>query len=244
MRILFTLLLVSTLSISGIHAQGWGWGKTVRGNKEIVDQQRDLKDFDGIKACCSLKVELTQGSQFSVLVKAESNLQEYIETKVLGNTLEIGFKDRVSLKPTEDIEIYITMPELTEIDASSSADIFTKGTFRGEKIKLESSSGSYVKAMFTGGSVYVDASSGGDVVIKGKADYVKAEASSGARVNANDVTAKEGKAEVSSGANIRLNVTETLKADASSGGRVEYSGSPANVDSEASSGGSIRKNEA
>ncbi|OAV43221.1 head GIN domain-containing protein [Lewinella sp. 4G2] len=241
MRILYTLLLVTLFTTASTQAQNWGWNKTIRGNGEVTEDKRDLEDFDGIKACCSMNVEITQGNEFSVLIKAESNLMEYIETKVLGTTLDIGFRDKVQVRQKENIEVYITMPELTKVDASSSADIYTKGSFRGETLRLESSSGSKVRVMFSGEAARIDASSGGEVIVKGTINRLRAEASSGANVDATEATAQEVDADVSSGADIEIHVTEKLRADASSGGSIRYSGTPAQVNSDASSGGKVRK---
>lgn len=236
--LLITLLISITAS-----AQNWGWNKrnSVKGNGDVVTQTRDVTDFTGIKACCSFDVELTPGSTFEVVVEAESNLQEYIRTEVRGRTLELGFKDDASINSTKKIRIFVTMPELELIDASSSADIVTNGVFKGERLKLESSSGSSISAQFEGGRVSADASSAGRVEVIGTADEITAEASSGANVKAGKLMAKRGDADVSSGAGIEVNVSEELKADASSGGRVRYDGNPSNVDTDTSSGGSVRR---
>ncbi len=242
MKRLPVLLFLLTFAFGATHAQNWGWNtKTVRGDGKLITQEREVDGFEGVKACCSLTVEVTPGSTISVRVEAEENLQEYVETKVFGNTLEIGFKDKVNVQPKRDITVYVTMPKLEMLDASSSADIYTTGEFKGDRLKLESSSGSTVKAMFSGRDVTADVSSGGNIKVAGTADYIEAEASSGGQVHAEDLEAKEADADVSSGGGIEVNVSEKLKADASSGGRVRYSGKPSTVNTDASSGGSVRK---
>ena len=238
--LLLTLTFFLTIA-SSASAQNWGWNRTsVKGNGDVTTQSRDLKGFDGIRACCSLNVELTQGGSFSVEVEAESNLQEYIETEVSGNTLEIGFKDNVNIRNREPIIVRVTLPELEMIDASSSADVVTMGSFKGERLRLESSSGSAIEATFSGGRVSADASSGGRVNVEGKVDFVDAEASSGAKVLADNLDAKEADADVSSGARIEVRVSEKLKADASSGGSIHYHGNPSDLNTDTSSGGSVR----
>ena len=241
MRPLITLALLCLFSVSSLQAQ-WGWGdKRIKGNGNLITQARDLDDFTGVKACCNLEVELTQGENYSVEVRADENLQEYVETRVFGSTLEIGFRDNTNLNPSTSIRVFITLPELTMIDASSSADIVTTSAFKGDRLELESSSGSSIEAEFMGNFVFADASSGGGVSVSGEAGEIEAEASSGAKVYGNKLAVERADVDVSSGARIEVNAKERIKADASSGGSVRYSGNPSSVDADTSSGGSIRK---
>ncbi|MEL7162460.1 MAG: DUF2807 domain-containing protein, partial [Bacteroidota bacterium] len=59
MRPLFTLLLIFTLA--SLSAQNWGNRKQVRGNGDMVKQDRDVSNFDEVVACCSMDVELRRG---------------------------------------------------------------------------------------------------------------------------------------------------------------------------------------
>jgi len=242
MKSFITLLLLILFTLPSLQAQNWGWNrKTVTGNGEVITQDRNLKGFTGIDACCNMRVELTPGPAFSVTVEAESNLQEFIQTNVSGSRLEIDFKDRVNINSNKKIIVYVTLPKLESIDASSSANIVTTAAFKGERLRLESSSNSRVEAIFMGEKVVADASSGARIEVSGSAGYINAEASSGSNVYAGNLKSKEGRADVSSGAGIELNVSEKLNADASSGGRVRYEGNPTQVDTDVSSGGSVKK---
>lgn len=244
MRFSFTLFLF--VLVFGLQAQqsynnGWGNGPKVRGNGEVVTKDRSVKSFDGVQVCCGMRVELTEGSNFSVQVEAESNIQEYVRTEVSGGRLEIGFTKKVNLKTTERIVVYVTLPRLEYVGVSSGSRLVGMTPFSGEDLELEASSGSKVSLEFSGDRVRANASSAGRVELKGTGTSIKANASSGASVRAGDFAAKRGDANASSGGGITVNVSEELEADASSGGGVKYHGNPTNVDSDRSSGGSVRR---
>ena len=240
MKPLSTLVLISLFSLTTLQAQ-WGWGsKRVEGDGNVTTQRRDLNDFGGIKACCNLVVELTQGEEYSVEVKADANLQEYVSTEVFGGVLEIGYKDNVNLDPSSRIEVYVTLPELELLDASSGAHLVTMGRFKGGRLKLDSSSGSKIEAAFTGNAVRANASSGGRIDLEGDATEIEAEASSGSSVLAESFITKRAEADVSSGAIIKVHASEELRTEASSGGRVRYRGNPSTVDTDTNSGGSVK----
>ena len=84
-----------------------------------------------------------------------------------------------------------------------------------------------------------DTSSGSDARLKGTASHFVVNASSGSSIKAKELAVKTCDADVSSGASIKVNVSENLDANASSGGGIRYVGSPKDVDKNSSSGGSI-----
>ena len=244
MRHTFTLLLICLafgLQAQQTYNSGWGGRSTkVRGNGDVITEDRSVRSFSGVEVCCGLRVELREGD-FDVKVEAESNIAEYVRTEVSGDRLEIGFKGKVNLKTTEDIVVYVSLPRLEYASVSSASKIIGKTSFRGEDLELNASSGAKVELEFSGDYVRAGASSGGKVSLAGTGSRIKANASSGGSVRAGDFTAKRGDANASSGGGVTLNVSEELEANASSGGGVKYYGAPANVDSDRSSGGSVRR---
>jgi hypothetical protein len=237
MRQFFTLLLVVAFT-AGVTAQNWGNRKRVKGNGETTTQERKVSSFSGIKACCSLKVEVSKGAP-GVRVEAESNLQEYIKTEVSGGRLIIGFKDNVNIGNHKPINVYVTMNELDWVKASSSSRIAFKDAFRGNDLEVDVSSSANIMGLeFSGGYIRLEASSSGKIELAGTGNKIRAKASSSGKIAAYDCKVKDARASVSSGARIHLNVSGDLDASASSGGTVRYQGSPS-VDSDTSSGGSI-----
>ncbi|MBC6995619.1 head GIN domain-containing protein [Neolewinella lacunae] len=240
-----TLFFLLLLAIGSVSAQknynnSWGgWSNKVKGNGEVTTDSRDLKNFTGISACCNLRVELRQGG-YDVRVEAESNLQEYIRTEVSGGRLEIGFARNTNIQAQRDIVVYVTLPELDYLSASSSSEIVTKTAFTGEDLEIGVSSAASIKAEFSGREVRADASSGARIELAGRADRIRAEASSGAGVRAGEFSTKIARASASSGGGVTVNASEEVEGEASSGGSVRYRGKPSGVDANSSSGGSVK----
>jgi hypothetical protein len=241
MRQLFTLVLLCTaMSLSAQWNYGGGSGKKIKGNGDTQIEVRDLDGFNGVSTCCNINVELRQGP-FEVKVEAESNLLEYVRTEVSGRRLEIGFKDRANINSNERITVYVSLPELDYLSASSSGEIVSKTNFTGDELELDVSSGALIRMSFTGDEIDADASSGGRMEISGSGGSVRADASSGGSVRAGEFVARRARCGSSSGGGVVVNITEKLDADASSGGRVRYVGNPSTIDSATSSGGSVRR---
>lgn len=240
MRQIMTFLLLTTALTLSAQWGNWGNRTSVKGNGEVTTDTRNVDGFDGVSTCCDIDVVLTRGS-FNVKVEAESNLQEYIKTEVRGGRLEIGFKDNVNVRSRQQITVYVSLPELEYVGASSSGKVTTESSFTGEDMEVAVSSGAKIELDFTGDNLYANASSGGHMMLRGASGRFKANASSGGNVSGEDYKAKDARCNASSGGGVTVSVSGRLDANASSGGRVRYLGNPSDVDSDSSSGGSVRR---
>ena len=88
-------------------------------------------------------------------------------------------------------------------------------------------------------NISATSSSGSSINVQGKALKVQTTASSGASVDAGKLLANEVNADVSSGGSINVHPIVTLKAEASSGGHINYDITPKTIEKKSSSGGSI-----
>jgi hypothetical protein len=90
-----------------------------------------------------------------------------------------------------------------------------------------------------GGDFRGDVSSGARIEIEGACAELDASASSGGSIRADRLQAQRGRLEASSGGSIEATVTQRLRANASSGGNIGIDGSPAERDTNSSSGGNV-----
>jgi hypothetical protein len=77
--------------------------------------------------------------------------------------------------------------------------------------------------------------------LKGSAKYVEMDASSAGEINGYDLEAEEARVEASSAGDIKISVTQKIEAYASSGASIRYRGNPMKTNTNASSGGSVKK---
>lgn len=149
------------------------------GSGEVVTQEMDLNGFDKLDIRQGFKVEVSQGDEFSVLVRVNENLVEYLQVEVLGDTLKIGLEqNRVYANATLQAEV--TMPTLTGLDVSGGTDVTVSGT--GEDIAVDASGGSDADlASFQVVDANIDASGGSDVTVNASGT-LNVDASGGSQV--------------------------------------------------------------
>ena len=235
------LLLFFSLTAQVEVNNGWRGrnGDRVQGNGDVITEERDIDGFTGVSACCSMDIELAEGP-FAIRIEAESNLQEFVKTEVKGDRLEVGYVSGANFKSTEPINVYITLPRLEYLKASSSSTVRGTNTFHGEDLEVDVSSSATASLAFVGKTVSTAASSSATLILEGEADAFEGDASSSSRIDAGKLTAKKGMADVSSSADIILNIAESLRAKATSSGSVSYYGNPSDVNSDTNSSGSVR----
>ncbi len=231
-----TLLLFILLATTSCMFDGFG----IQGNKNVVSEDRKISsDFDAIKVSQGITVYLTQSNKVSINVEADENIIDLLVTEVEGDVLKIYFDKNVSRAKARNV--YLTVNKINQIKTASGSEVKAKGVIKSKNLALDSSSGSSIKATIETQTVSTSTSSGANIEVSGSTSSFKGDASSGSEIDARDLIAKTGNVDVSSGADIDMNVTEELIAHASSGGSISYDGNPKTVKKSKSSGGSISK---
>jgi len=106
----------------------------VRGNGVIEEQTRALSGFNAISSSGSVDVFVKQGNTYSVVVRADGNLLNYIKTEVRNNTLIISITKNIWYAKT--LEVYITMKTLQKVVMSGSGDFYCKSPFSVQNLQL------------------------------------------------------------------------------------------------------------
>jgi len=215
----------------------------VKGNGNVISDNRNIsEDFVRINAGNGLDVFLTNSTYFSIEVEADENLQELIETYVENETLFIKTKKNIGLAKAKKVHVYAD--NINEIDVHSGAEIISNSIFKADDFKIKANSGGGINMSLNVNDLVCESSSGAHLNLKGKSKTISVNSTSGSNLNAYDLEVLICDIDVSSGAHVKLNVSESFNGEASSGGGISYKGNPNIIKSSKSSGGSItEKNE-
>ncbi len=210
------------------------------GSGKIISQNKTVGNFTGISASNAIDVEVKIGSPAAVKIEADDNIIQYVVARVNGNTLKLGIENGVSIN-NPHIKVYVTVPELNNLSASSSSDINIVDVIKGNgKLSFDASSSGDIKAIVDAPAVYVEASSSGIVSLSGKTQNYTVKVSSSGSAQTEQLLSENTNASSSSSATAQVHSSVSLKAAASSGGTIKYNGGGTpNVST--SSGGSVSK---
>jgi len=192
----------------------------IKGSGSTTTETRSVSNFTKVNISGSGSVHITKGNSFSVQVKGYSNLLPYYETELNGGTLELHYRNGVSVS-NSNIEVLITMPEIASLRSSGSTTSDIKGPFDCNTLD-------------------VNVSGAGDVLIEGAVvNQFNLSVSGSGTLKAFGMTAVRADIDISGSGKTELTVTGHLKVDVSGSGTVYYKGSPAVVESDISGSGKL-----
>jgi hypothetical protein len=200
---------------------------------------RQVGSFKGIKASEAISVVLRKGDKESVKVEAENVPLNSVITEVSGSYLRIHMAEG-SYK-NRRVKVEVTYISLERISVSSASSVVSEGTVQTGNLAISVSSAASLELTLDAGTVSVDVSSAGDIIFEGKAKSLTIEATSAGVVDAYNMECETVDASAGSAGSIKVNVTKSLRAKASSAGTIRYRGNPTNTDTNSSSGGSVKK---
>ncbi len=210
------------------------------GSGNIITEKRVTGNFNGISVSSGFDVELKTGPVTEIIVEADDNIMQYIETTVSADILKIGIENMHSLSDAH-LKVYITAPEITSIKASSGADVVSRDVLKNDgKLSFNASSAASIVTDLDAPEVAANTSSGASITLRGKTKNYHATASSGANLKTEDLLTENTVVTASSGGKANVHASVSLSATASSGANVNYRGA-ANVQKTVSSGGSVDK---
>ena len=212
----------------------------VNGNGNVVTDERTVtENFTAVKGSAGLDVYLTEGAENKIVVEADENLLDIIETEINNGKLNITTTENIGRSKSK--KVHVTYKEINKIYASSGADVIGNSVIKSEKITLDASSGSDLEVEVFAKEVIAETSSGADLNVSGKATLLMASSSSGSAIKARGLLVINCNADASSGADITVNVKEKPSTEATSGGNIKYYGNPSAVSNDASRSGKVRK---
>lgn len=214
---------------------------SVTGNRNVLKQVRKTSEnFTGIKVSSGIDLYITQGSRNNIIIEADENLHDIIKTEIDDDVLKIYTEKNIWRSKAK--KVFVTIQDLQFIKASSGSDVKNDESITVDNILISASSGANVNLQLVAKTVETNASSGADIKLTGTSISHDSNASSGAAINSFKLESTMGAARASSGANIKIYASKTVKANASSGGNINVKGMPQEIDKNTSSGGNISIN--
>ncbi len=118
---LFFLTLIACDKASSSYVMGTS--STVYGSGVTVEESRPVSGVRGITLAGTGTVYVRQGGAPSLIVRAEDNLMEHLETPVHGDTLVMRTQAGFDLQPTREIEYHLVVTNLRRVELRGAGGI-------------------------------------------------------------------------------------------------------------------------
>ncbi|MFL7794097.1 MAG: head GIN domain-containing protein [Anaerolineae bacterium] len=201
--------------------------KVLLGSGNMETQEKSFTGFDRVEASHVFQVKINQGEDFSVTVRMDDEVREFVQVTKQGNTLKLGLKpDHTYTFKNVTLEATVTMPELTGVSLSGASHAKVTGFMSARDLNLDISGTSSVEGDIEASTVICELSGSSTINLNGSADDLVVKASGGSIVKLSEFSAANADIEASGASTATVNVSGTLNANASGASRVYYVGEP------------------
>lgn len=217
-------------------------GKRVRGNGNVITQERSESGFEGIESYGSFDIEVITSATTSVKVEAEENLQQYIETYVDGRNLQVRSRDGYNIRPKRDIKITVTAPAFTTIATHGSGSITGKSPISAEsnEVRLQVAGSGNIDLEMKAKKVDANIAGSGNINIRGAVDRFSANIAGSGNIRAGNLEAVDAGVQIAGSGNVDVFANHNLNVNIMGSGEVRHRGN-AQVSTHITGSGSVEK---
>ena len=235
--ILFIVAILSLNSIDGL-AQNW---KKVKGNGNVITQQRSVGSFDAVEAAGSFDIYLVKGNEGEMTIQGDENLMEYLETEVKNGDLKIKWKKGYSINTVNQFVVTLAIEEINGLSLSGSGKIESKIPLISDHFSTSVSGSGDMMLTIEANELEVAISGSGNIDFEGVVNKFDASVSGSGDINAKNLKCKMANLRISGSGGAYLDVSDELFARVSGSGDIKYKGDPAKQDVKVSGSGKVTK---
>ena len=217
-------------------------GKRVRGNGDLVTRERSVSGFEGVDNYGSFDITLVPAASASVKVEAEENLQQYIETYVSDNKLQIRTADGYNLRPRRDMKITVFSPVFRTITTNGSGSIVGQGLLNTNNadVSLKVAGSGNIEVEMNAERIRTEIAGSGNISVKGTSKRFEGGVYGSGNIRAGNLQADDSKVEIAGSGNVDVHANRKLDVSIMGSGEVKHRGS-AQVRTSINGSGSVVK---
>jgi hypothetical protein len=199
----------------------------ITGSGNVVTQEEPITGFDKVDISHSFDVDISQGENFSVIIRVDDNLVEHLQVVKEGSTLKIGLDpNRNYTASNATMEAEVTIPELTGLDLSSASHATISGFKSTNDLSVDLSGASSLVGDIEAAKTSFDLSGSSDANLSGSGQETTIDAGGGSQIDLSNFLVADVTVNASGGSTATVNPSGKLNADASGASQIYYLGDP------------------
>lgn len=226
---LSTLLLAASLILSSCVTIDFGDSglRSVRGNGNIVSEERPVSGIQRVALYGIGNVEISIGDSESLFIEAEDNLMEYITSEVDNGVLELRTRNLINMRPSKDIRYIVTVKSVSGLEILGSGNITMDSAETSDMRLLIAGSGDITIVDLTADSLDVTIPGSGTIKLSGETGQQTINIAGSGKYLAEDLASQSADINLAGSGDLRIWVKESLDIRILGSGDIRYYGSPA-----------------
>ncbi|MEM9831153.1 MAG: PspC domain-containing protein [Bacteroidota bacterium] len=182
-----------------------------------------IRDFESIEVRGPFRVEISPAEEYSVDVTSDQLPLSRMKASKEGNRLVIYYDGNYSDRRKEVYEVKISTPTLRQLRLKGDADA-TLTEFPSQNLNLDLSGSAKLLAEVDADSIAIDMTGDADVRLLGESQSLDAKLGGSSQLRALDLSTSVARVDSRAASEAAVNVSDSLDAQISGAGRVEYRG--------------------
>lgn len=179
----------------------------LKGDGNVQEYELDLADFDEIQLVGPVDLEIKQGPEQSVFVRAEAPMYNDLEYRVKDNELEIGYEDIRCFETDFGVTVMVTLPDVKSISVDGPSQVMSIGELDLDKLE-------------------VNVSGSAEVMLEGEAETCEVDVSGSIEMYNFGFVNQRTDIDISGSAEMEVFTEQELNIDISGSATIRYMGDP------------------
>lgn len=216
----FILTLFTTLFLSGCYTHHFFPSETIRGNGNVITEERAVPDFNSLRITGARRTVLYGDHDGPIKITGDSNIISNTVSYVENGRLVITSKKNVSLKPTKRVLIEVPGRYVNSVRISGS-----------NEITLVDIDQEYFSVRGSGST---------KIVAEGIADQLDIRMSGSSDIDAAGLVAEVVSIHTSGSSNADIHVLQSLDSRSSGSSKINFLGRPQTIENRSTGSSRIR----
>lgn len=213
-----------TISLNGNDNQNGGI--QIVGSGEVLTETREVEPFSSIDFDSIGQLNITQGDDLSLTVRAEENIMPRIITEVRNGTLEIEIERGISLDVNQPITYTLVVTDLDEIRLDGLGNVDIPELQTDELLVEVNGAGGIEINNLVAERLEANLSGLGSVELSGEVDHLVVDLPGSGNFDGENLRSQSASVSISGLGTANVWVVEDLDVEISGAGSVNYYGSP------------------
>ena len=191
----------------------------------VMEEELNLDPFDQISLEIPADVFVRRGDEQQVTIEAQAAvIDQLVQTSVQSGLWDIEF-DRC-INTDDGINIFITIPNLEQVNISGSGDVVIEDTFQEMDVTLITSGSGSIEGGFEANNIDSSISGSGSISLLGTAQTSVIRISGSGSVDAFELQTETCEVSISGSGSASVFVNDFLDVNIAGSGNVRYRGNP------------------
>lgn len=216
-------------------------GKKVKGNGNVVTENRTTIDYEKIAVAGAFDVTLVAGKEGELTIEIEDNLSQYLITEVKEGTLKVKWKKGINVRTKKGVKITIPFKQINSVSLAGSGNIKTKDVISSHDLVLKIAGSGNLDLDVKASELITKIAGSGDMSIKGNTTNLICKIAGSGDFDSYDLTTQDSEIKIAGSGSVRTTVNGKLSAKIVGSGSVYYKGTGTTENVKVAGSGSVSR---